>query len=100
MNFIVKALSSKSSQIIYVFLFIYLFGFGLAGLWLKGLEPSATIQLIFGNYTNVLGALGASIAAGSGVAAVSKLHVIHSEQKEHHAKMSKYISGKGKANVK
>ena len=94
MNFIIKALSSKASQLVYVFLFIYLFGFGLLGLWVKGLEPTSTLQLIFGNYTNVLGALGASIAAGSGVAAVTKLHVMHKEQKAHHAKVEKYIKKK------
>lgn len=39
---------------------------GVAGLFFPKVEPSNTVQLIFGNYTNVLSALGASLAAGFG----------------------------------
>lgn len=52
-------------------LFVYLVGFGILGLFVPILEPSSTIQLILGNYTNVTSATGASIAAGTGTAAVA-----------------------------
>ncbi|MFT8702710.1 conserved membrane hypothetical protein [Oenococcus oeni] len=63
-----KVLSSKTSIIIFLLLFVYLVVFGIIGLLpaLKVLEPSNTAQLILGNYTNVLSALGAAIAAGVG----------------------------------
>lgn len=41
--------------------------------------PSATMQLIMGNYTNVLSALGASIAAGAGVAAHKSIKAMHTK---------------------
>lgn len=69
--FIPKALSSKPSIFIFIALFIYLVGFGVLGLWIKGLEPSTTLQLILGNYTNVTSATGASIAAGAGLTTVA-----------------------------
>ena len=61
-----RALASKVSIIIFIVLFVYLVGFGVVGLWVPALEPSATVQLILGNYTNVASATGASIAAGAG----------------------------------
>ncbi len=63
-----RILSSPISIAIFLFLFIYLVIFGILGLipQLKFLEPSNTSQLILGNYTNVLSALGAAIAAGVG----------------------------------
>lgn len=50
-------------------MFVYLVGFGIIGLFWHILEPSANLQLILGNYTNVTSALGASIAAGASTAA-------------------------------
>jgi hypothetical protein len=60
------ALSSMPSIFIFIFLFMYLFIFGAVGLFYKSIEPSANVQLVFGNYTNVLSALGAALAAGAG----------------------------------
>lgn len=59
-----KVLSSKTSIIIFLLLFVYLVVFGIIGLLpaLKVLEPSNTAQLILGNYTNVLSALGAVLS--------------------------------------
>ncbi|TWP25279.1 hypothetical protein ETU10_00180 [Apibacter muscae] len=63
-------LSSRLSIFIYLFLLFYLVIFALLCIiipsW-KDFMPSDNAQLIFGNYTNVISALGASIAAGSGV---------------------------------
>lgn len=78
-------LSSKVSIFIYLFLFFYLVVFG--GLCLiiqplNGWAPSSDVQLILGNYTNVLSALGASIAAGSGVAIHSKIKALHQGHQE------------------
>lgn len=76
-------LSSRVSIFIYLFLFFYLVVFALLTLIvpaLANLSPSSNVQLILGNYTNVLSALGASIAAGSGVAihhSVKRLHEKH-----------------------
>ncbi len=70
-------LSHPISVFIFIFLFIYLFIFGLIGLTIHSLEPSANSQLIFGNYTNVLSALGASLAAGSGAKHVKSLNELH-----------------------
>jgi hypothetical protein len=72
-----ELLSSKVSVFIFIFLFIYLFLFGIIGLVIKSIEPSATSQLIFGNYTNVLSALGASLAAGAGATHSKKLKDLH-----------------------
>jgi len=66
-----RLLSSKPSIIIFLGLFVYLFGFGMLGLWIKPLEPSSKMQLILGNYTNVTSATGASIAAGAGLTTVA-----------------------------
>lgn len=84
MKHIPRILASKVSQVIFVILFIYLFGFGVLGLVFKSFEPSSQIQLVFGNYTNVLSALGAAIAAGAGVTAVK-------EGREHHRKVERHL---------
>lgn len=73
-------LSSRISIYIYLFLFIYLVIFALLCAVIPVLgayAPSDTIQLIMGNYTNVLSALGASLAAGSGVAVHAGIREIH-----------------------
>ena len=79
-----ELISSKVSIFIYLFLFFYLVVFAIICLVvpaLKILEPTSGIQLILGNYTNVLSALGASIAAGSGVAIHGKVKAIHENHK-------------------
>ena len=76
-------LASTPSIFIYLFLFFYLVIFALCCLVIPGmnsLAPSNDVQLIMGNYTNVLSALGASLAAGTGAAVhstISKLHQKH-----------------------
>ena len=94
-------LSSTASIAIYLFLFVYLVLYALISAVVPALQdyqPSSTMQLIMGNYTNVLSALGASIAAGTGVAAhssIKKLHKRHEElQKaieELHEKLDKLL---------
>lgn len=91
-----EALSSPLSVFIFIFLFVYLFIFGLLGLVVKSLEPSSSSQLIFGNYTNVLSALGAALAAGSGskhTQALKDLHQKHEDLRSSiddlHAKIDK-----------
>lgn len=73
-------LASKTSIWIYIFLFFYLVVF--AGLCilipaLNFLQPSNDVQLILGNYTNVLSALGAGIASAAGVAAHRSARAAH-----------------------
>ncbi len=85
-----RVMAGKVSIFIYLFLFFYLVIFALVCLLipaLKGLAPSAGTQLILGNYTNVLSALGASIAAGSGVAIHTKVKAI----REGHRKLQDSI---------
>ena len=67
LNKIPSLIASPIAIIIYIMLFVYLVVFGFLGLLpnLKFLQPSNDMQLILGNYTNVLSALGASIAAGT-----------------------------------
>lgn len=69
-------LSSKVSIYIYLFLFFYLVVFPGVGVIIPTLNaflPTGMVQLILGNYTNVLSALGASIAAGTSVQSHEKL---------------------------
>ena len=85
LNKIPSLLSSKVSIFIYLFLFFYLviFAFLCAAITpLNGFMPSDTVQLILGNYTNVLSALGASIAAGSGVAIHRSIRLMHQKHKD------------------
>jgi hypothetical protein len=93
-----EVLSGKISIIIYVLMFIYLVPIALIGLIpaLSWLEPSANAMLIGDNYTSVLAALGASIAAGAGVAThrhIKKMNRRHAELEkslaELHAKIDK-----------
>lgn len=84
-----KLLSSKVSIFIYIFLFFYLFVLPVVAFLipsLEGVKPSDTTQLILGNYTNVLSALGASLAAGSGVAVQTK--VVQMQKNYDHLKQS------------
>jgi methylthioribose-1-phosphate isomerase len=51
---------------------------------LNPFEPGDDAQLVLGNYTNVLSALGASIAAGSGVAIHNKVKNLNKSTGEFH----------------
>lgn len=75
-------LSSPVSIFIFIFLFIYLVIFGMIGLFIKQVQPSADMQLILGNYTNVLSALGAALAAGSGAKHTKNLRELHDKHDE------------------
>ncbi len=96
-----KWLSSRVSIFIYIFLFAYLVIFAVICFVIPGMSdmgPSSDVQLILGNYTNVLSALGASIAAGSGVAIhsrVKKMHENHENLRrsvdELHSKLDKLV---------
>jgi hypothetical protein len=70
-------LSSTPSIFIFIFLFVYLFIFGVVGLVIPAFEPSSAVQLVFGNYTNVLSALGAALAAGAGSVHAERLKDLH-----------------------
>ena len=83
-------ISSKASIILYIFLFFYLVVFALLCIvfpFLGDFIPSDRVQLILGNYTNVLSALGASIAAGSGVLIHEKVKTMHENHKNLHKKI-------------
>lgn len=80
-----RLLSSNISIFIYLFLFCYLVLWALAAKVvpaLTSLAPSSDAQLILGNYTNVLSALGASIAAGAGTQAHKSLKSLHTKHNE------------------
>lgn len=83
-------LSSKVSIFIYLFLFFYLFLFSIVAFIIPSLHdfaPSSELQLVLGNYTNVLSALGASIAAGTGAVVHGKMKKLH----ESHQKLQNTI---------
>lgn len=75
-------LSSPVSVFIFIFLFIYLVVFGIIGLFVKPIQPSADLQLVLGNYTNVLSALGAALAAGAGAKHSKNLRDLHDKHAE------------------
>lgn len=88
-------LSSKVSVFIYIFLFFYLVVFAVLTMWiplLKNLHPSASVQLILGNYTNVLSTLGASLAAGSGTLIHHSLSTLHKKHDNMHDELQKTIA--------
>ena len=94
-----RILASTVSIFIFIFLFVYLVLFGIAGLFIDWLAPSDSMQLIFGNYTNVTSALGAAIAAGAStqhLTQVRKLRSGHDELKtlvlDLHSKVDKLSS--------
>ncbi len=75
-----RAMASRLSVFIFLFLFAYLVIYTLLCIIVPGLDaytPGDDIQVVLGNYTNILSALGASIAAGSGVAIHSKVKDLH-----------------------
>lgn len=77
LGFIPRALSSTPSILIFIFLLFYLVIFGIIGLFDKQLAPSTSSQLILGNYTNVVSALGAAIAAGASTRHVRQIKDLH-----------------------
>ena len=95
-------LSSTPSIFIYLFLFFYLVIYALFCAFIPQLSPFAPsndVQLIMGNYTNVLSALGASLAAGTGVAThhhINRLHekhdLLHETIQELHEKLDRLES--------
>jgi hypothetical protein len=85
-------LSSRVSIFIFLFLFVYLVIFALLAFVIPAMgciAPSLDTQLILGNYTNVLSALGASIAAGSGVAIHKKITAHQQEHAKLHEKIDR-----------
>lgn len=75
-----RVMASRLSVFIFLFLFAYLVIYTLLCLVIPGLDPYVPddkVQVVLGNYTNILSALGASIAAGSGVAVHSKVKELH-----------------------
>ena len=94
-----SVLASGPSIFIYLFLFFYLVIYAFVCLLVPRLAPYAPsndVQLIMGNYTNVLSALGASLAAGTGATAhrsIRKLHekhdMLHSTIEELHKKLDR-----------
>jgi cell division protein FtsB len=85
-------MASKTSIFIYLFLFFYLVIFAILCVTVPGIShwtPSANSQLVLGNYTNVLSALGASIAAGAGVVIHTKVKDLHEKHDELHKKHEK-----------
>lgn len=84
-------LSSKISIFIYIFLFFYLVCIPAISVilpFLKNFIPSTSIQLILGNYTNVLSALGASIAAGAGIVTHQGIKKLNNSHEEFQKKLS------------
>lgn len=75
-----RLLASAPAIVFLVALFFYLVVLGLVGLFIPALEPSATMQLVLGNYTNVTSALGASIAAGASIVGLREIRVHHRKQ--------------------
>jgi hypothetical protein len=85
-------MASKISIFIYLFLFFYLVIFAVICVVVPDIShwtPTANAQLVLGNYTNVLSALGASIAAGGGVMIHSKVKDLHQKHDELHEKHEK-----------
>ena len=90
-----RLLSSNISIFIYVFLFFYLVIWALLAKlvpFLYAAAPSSDSQLILGNYTNVLSALGASIAAGAGTQVHKSMKQLHDKHDELHQAISELHS--------
>ncbi|MDR1032925.1 MAG: hypothetical protein LBL84_02845 [Candidatus Nomurabacteria bacterium] len=82
-------MNSKVSIVIYILMFVYLVIVPLVA-FIPGFEwlmPSTPAMLIGDNYTSVLAALGASIAAGAGVAVHNHVRQI----KDNHKKLQDLV---------
>lgn len=77
----------NSSISIFIFLFIYLVIFGLIRMVWPALQPSADVQLVLGNYTNVTSALGAAIVAGASTAS----HRAAKQMRKRHDELQKSV---------
>ncbi len=94
-------LSSKISIFIFLVLFFYLVIFAILCTLVPSINdyaPTSDTQLLLGNYSNVLSALGAALAAGSGVAihsSVKKLHENHRQMQAHIDALHKKIDRLG-----
>jgi hypothetical protein len=92
LNIIPKIMNSKLSICIYLAMFVYLVILPILS-YVPGLEEilqfsrNQTVMLIGDNYTSVLAALGASIAAGMGVSA----HVARKKYEKSHQQMKQSI---------
>jgi hypothetical protein len=77
-------MNSKVSIVIYILMFVYLVIVPLVAFipGMTWLMPSTPAMLIGDNYTSVLAALGASIAAGAGVAVHQRVKNIHRKHDE------------------
>lgn len=78
-------LSGKLSIFIFLFIFCYLIIFGLICIIIpifNDFAPPDKAQLILGNYTNIVSALGASIVAGKGVAIHQDIKKLQNNHKE------------------
>lgn len=85
-------LSSRISVFIFIFIFVYVVVFVLLAYIfpvLGKLTPSADAQNVAGNYIDILSALGASIAAGSGAAIHKKMTAHQKEHAKLHDKVDK-----------
>lgn len=88
-------LASKISIFIYLFLFFYLVIFAFITKVVPAvhsLSPDNNVQLILGNYTNVLSALGASIAAGNGVVVRSRMDKMQRRHEDMHQELTDKIA--------
>lgn len=88
-------LASKISIFIYLFLFFYLVIFAFITKIVPAihtLSPDNNVQLILGNYTNVLSALGASIAAGNGVVVRSRMDKMQRRHEDMHQELTDRIA--------
>ncbi len=94
-NFLAKIpvwLSSRVSVFIFIFIFVYVVVFVLLAYIfpsLGELTPSSDVQNVADNYIDILSALGASIAAGSGAAIHKKMIAHQKGHKELHEKIEK-----------
>lgn len=88
-------LASKISIFIYLFLFFYLVIFAFITKVVPAvhsLSPDNNVQLILGNYTNVLSAVGASIAAGNGVVVRSRMDKMQRRYEDMHQELTDKIA--------
>ena len=95
LNLVPRLLASKSHVLLLVGMLIWLIPVGLA---VPGLAPDR-VQLLLGNYTNVMSAIGASIAAG-GTLTLRRKHAEHAQAlADLHAKVEAAVAPSSPAAV-